>query len=312
MSLPRPLCNLLGTSCLLASACAAQAPSTELESAVAELSAGACQAQPLEPGVFSTAADEGRIVFSLDGDHAYFHRATPAGLRIFESHRVAGAWSPPVASSFASGYDEIDPFLTLDGRELYYSSFRPAPGATEPRGDADIWKVRRVGAGWSAPSFVADVNTEHMELFPSLTLDGTIYFNSQRPGGAGAWDIYAARRRGAGFAAPAPLPGGVNTAIWEYNPSPSPGGALLAFASLDPDPAAPYSDAFFALRVGGGYTERVDAGPCINTLDEEYHPTLDLPRNRLVFVRRDPLDPAGHGDFYEVPLTAALRQLLQR
>lgn len=270
---------------------------------------GPCVATRFQPGVFSTGADEGRLVFTGDGRHAYFHRSVaPGGVRIFESHLAGGAWSPPMPVSFSSGYDEEDPFVTPDGRTLYYSSFRPVPGASAPRGDADLWKVERSGAGWGAPTYVAAVNTPSNELFPSLTADGTLYFNSDRPGGVGAWDIYAARARGGGFDAPQPLRGAVNTAIWEYNPSLSADGSLLAFGSLDPDPAAPYSDIFFSLRqggAGGAYLPRINAGPCVNTEQEEYHPTLDLARGRLIFVRRDPFDPAGQGDFYEVKLPGA-------
>jgi len=113
--------------------------------------------------------------------------------------------------------------------------------------------------------------------------------------------------RGAGFAPATGLPGEVNTSIWEYNPSLTPGGTLLAFGSLDPDPAAPYSDVFFALRLPNGqYSERVDAGPCINTVIEEYHPQIDWPRGRMTFVR---WTPETQGDLFEVSLPAALLQL---
>jgi hypothetical protein len=128
------------------------------------------------------------------------------------------------------------------------------------------------------------------------------------PDGVGAWDLWRAPRTGAGFGAAAPLPGDLNTAIWEFNPTLTPGGRLLALGSLDPDPAAPYSDVFFSLRVAGEYSAAVDAGPCVNTELEEYHPTIDWARNRLIFVRRN---PDTSGDFYAVPLTAALRALAE-
>ncbi|HWM87758.1 MAG TPA: hypothetical protein VNO33_18015 [Kofleriaceae bacterium] len=304
MTLTRPLAvSLIGLSAL--AACVDDG-SAEVEDAVAELGSR-CQATRLEPGVFSTDADEGRLVFSADGRHAYFHRTVDAGLRILESHRSHGVWSEPALVSFSSGHDEFDPFITLDGRTIYYTSFQPVPGAPTPRGDGDIWKVERTGSGWSAPIHVAEVNSEFNEFFPSTSLDGTLYFNSDRPGGPGAWDLYSARPRRGGFRAPQPLAGAVNTEIWEFNPSPSPGGTLLAFASLDPDPAAPYSDIFFALRLGGEYSPGVNAGRCVNTELEEYHPTLDLARARLVFVRRDPFNPVTEGDFYEVRLPDSFR-----
>jgi len=115
-------------------------------------------------------------------------------------------------------------------------------------------RPRSLSLGWSEPEHLGpEVNTDYMELFPSTTDDGALYFNSDRPTGAGAWDLYRAMPARGGFRPAAPLTGGVNTALWEFNASPQPSGAMLAFASLDPDPAAPYSDVFFSTRVGAGY-----------------------------------------------------------
>ena len=286
------------------SACDGGAP-PELEDAVAALSASGCQATKIT--AFSTDADEGRLVYSTDGRAAYFHRATATGPKIFESYRHGGTWSEPTMVPFSTEHVEFDPFISIDGRTLYYTSFRSLSG-TEARPDGDLWKVARTASGWGTPVHLGpEINTDANEFFPSVTADGTLYFNSDRPGGVGAWDLYRARRNGAGFRPAALLPGEVNTDIWEFNPSLTPGGSFLAFGSLDPDPAAPYSDVFFSLRLGGSYSERVNAGPCINTEIEEYHPTVDWPRGRLLFVR---WTPETQGDLYEVSLPAALLSLV--
>lgn len=293
----------LSASILSLTACVANTP-PELETAVADLEASSwCTARKIE--AFSSDADEGRLVFSPDGRHAYFHRFVDGHLVLLESHRTGGTWSTPAPVSFRSAADEFDPFVTPDGRWLYYTSFRSLDGTTgQPHGD--IWKVERTATGWGTPIHLGpEVNTEANEFFPSTTVDGTLFFNSDREGGVGAWDIWRARPNGSGFHAAEPLPGAVNTTIWEFNPSPSPSGRLLAFGSLDPDPAAPYSDIFFALNLGGEYSERVPAPRCVNGDGEEYHPTLDLARGRLIFVRRDPINPVTQGDFYEVRLFGA-------
>lgn len=299
----RPTLLLLLVPASLA-ACHASGP-PELEAAVAELGGPGCVATPL--AMFNTAGDEGRLVFSPDGSWAMFHREGPAGLELAESHRVGGAWSAPTRPPFASEHLEFDPFIALDGRTVYYTSFRPAAGDAEPRADGDLWRVTRTAAGWSQPEHLGPtVNTAANEFFPSVTADGTLYWNSDRDGGAGAWDLWRAPRAGAGFGPAAPLPGDVNTGLWEFNPTLTPGGRLLALGSLDPDPAAPYSDVFWSLRVAGAYSAAVNAGPCVNTELEEYHPTLDWARGRLIFVRRN---PDTSGDFYSVPLGPALASL---
>jgi hypothetical protein len=291
----------------LVTACAGAAP-PELAAAVDELSAAPCRVEKLT--TWSTAGDEGRLVFSPDGRWAMFHREGPAGLELAESRRLpGGGWTPPTRPAFASDFLEFDPFIALDGSTVYYTSFRPTTPDGAGRPDGDLWRVRRTATGWTTPEHLGPtVNTDANEFFPSVTADGTLYWNSDRQDGVGAWDLWRAPRTGAGFGAAAPLPGDLNTAIWEFNPTLTPGGRLLALGSLDPDPAAPYSDVFFSLRIGGAYSAAVDAGPCVNTELEEYHPTIDWARNRLIFVRRN---PDTSGDFYAVPLTAALRALAE-
>lgn len=290
---------------LLSLACATPPPPPELASAVDELAGANCVATKLP--MFNTDGDEGRLVFSPDGTWAMFHREGPAGLELAVSYRTGAGWSPPARPSFGSDHLEFDPFIALDGATVYYTSFRPTAPGGEARADGDLWRVRRTATGWSEPQHLgSEINTDANEFFPSVTADGTLYWNSDRPDGVGAWDLWRAPRTGAGFGAAAPVPGDVNTDIWEYNPSLTPGGRLLAFGSLDPDPAAPYSDVFFSVRVGGEYSAAIAAPACINTELEEYHPTLDWARGRLIFVRRN---PDTSGDFYSVPLPAALRAL---
>ncbi len=289
----------------VASAACAEPTPPELAHAVDELSSPSCVATKLP--MWNTDGDEGRLVFSPDGTWAMFHRAEPAGLELAESRYLAGSWTEPTRPGFASDYLEFDPFIALDGRTVYYTSFRPTDGGTDSRIDGDLWRVRRTAAGWGQPEHLGPtVNTAANEFFPSVTLDGTLYWNSDRADGVGAWDLWRARQHGPGFGASAPLPGGVNTSVWEFNPTLTPTGRLLSFGSLDPDPAAPFSDVFFSLRLHGAYSAGVNAGPCVNTELEEYHPTIDWARGRLIFVRRH---PDTQGDFYSVPLPAALRAL---
>ncbi len=275
--------------------------------AMSELSSPSCKATKMAD--FDFAGDKGRLVFSVDGQLALFHRASDTfGLEIVESRRVNGRWTAPERVAFASPYTEFDPFISIDGRSVYYTSFRPLTG-TDARPDGDIWRVERTRSGWGTPQRLDDtVNTADNEFFPSVTADGTLYFNSPRAVGVGVWDLWRAKRNGTTFRAAELVPGNVNTAIWEYNPSLTPGGSVLAFGSLDPDPAAPFSDVFLSVRINGEYTRGVNAGPCVNTELEEYHPTLDWARGRLIFVRRN---VEGNGEFFEVKLPELLSQVIR-
>lgn len=301
MKLPA-LLSMLSTVSL--AACTKQEEPEVLEAEQAIASA-LCQAKPMTQ--FNTAGDEGRLVFSPDGKLAMWHREHPQyGVEIVESRLVNGIWTTPQRVPFATPYVEFDPFIALDGRTIFYTSHRPATG-TEQQIDGDIWTVRRNTNGtYGTPTRLgANVNTDANEFFPSQTADGTLLWNSDRIDGVGAWDLWRTRNITSGSAEN--VPGELNTEIWEFNPTSTPFGSLLAFGSLDPDPEAPYSDVFFSLRLHGEYTAGINAGPCVNTLLEEYHPTIDWARGRLIFVRRN-VDT--NGDFYEAPLPAVFRTLL--
>ena len=151
------------------------------------------------------------------GHHRVFARSEAdfAAARIHESVRRNGRWSTPVPVAFSdTRWRDSDPWLTPDGRTLYFISDRPAPARAPRRKDLDLWRAQRTGDGWSAPEHLGGLNSEGEELGPELH-DGVLYFSSSRKGGMGGLDLYAARRDGDGFATPEPLPAPLNSATSE-------------------------------------------------------------------------------------------------
>lgn len=155
---------------------------------------------------------------SADGRTLVFARSEAEfrNARILVAERTADGWSEPRPVDFTDArYGDSDPWLTPDGRALYFVSNRPAEGRSGERQDNDLWRSVRDGDGWSDPEHLGNlVNSPGQELGPELH-GGRLYFSSTRRGGAGGLDIYAAPAEGESFGAPAALPAPINTATSE-------------------------------------------------------------------------------------------------
>ncbi|MCI4666858.1 MAG: OmpA family protein [Bacteroidia bacterium] len=83
--------------------------------------------------------------------------------------------------------DDRQPFITRDGRTLFFVSDRPGG-----EGAFDIWYSRRVGAGWSAPENLgANINSPYNEYSPYFNEAGNaLYFSSDGHPSLGGTDLF--------------------------------------------------------------------------------------------------------------------------
>jgi Tol biopolymer transport system component len=150
--------------------------------------AGTCQRMPGDSAV----GDDAAIVDApRDGAPAC---APPSMLPPFPS--------PALVMSLSTADADGTPSLTADLLEIYIKSDRIGG-----LGGGDVWKATRasVGAAWDPPVNVTEVNSAASDVGTEVSPDGlTLYFSSNRAGGAGRLDFYVSTRpnRSAAWSAP--------------------------------------------------------------------------------------------------------------
>ena len=165
-------------------------------------------------------------------------------------------------------YSDSDPWLTPDGRTLYFVSNRPVTGEA-PKADLDIWRSTRTAAGWSKPEHLPDLASPGPEL--GVELHGnSLFFASVRKGGQGGLDIYVARRDGARFAAPQLLGGPFNTATSESDFTLSRDGRTALFWRMVGQKGVLH----LSRRSAGGWSAPVALGPEYNPGDFNFTPSF--------------------------------------
>jgi Tol biopolymer transport system component len=240
--------------------------------------------QLFAPGIVSTGMDDLNAVFSADGSEFYFAVKVPVRGRhvILTMRQERGRWSAPTVLPFSGRYNDADPALSPDGRTLYFASSRPlTPGG--PEKDWDIWAVDRTASGWGEPRRLdAPVNSEAMEVYPSLTANGTLYFSSGRPLGASTGGVYRA----------VPVEGAYpNVEVFDSAIASRYGGGdvfiapderTIIFSSSEAGGLGS-SDLYVSFRRDdGAWTAPRNLGPTINSRFQEYCPSLS-PDGRYFF-----------------------------
>jgi len=207
----------------------------------------------------NSAANEAGPFLTPDEHCLYFTSRRPGGLGgsdLWKScrdnrHEEFGAnpsvnLGPPLNTTFDddAGAFYVDPSTGL--LVIIFPSTRPPN-----QGDLDFWTAsQNADSTWSDPVPVEELNTPFREGgHPSISPDGlTIYFTSDRPGGLGAFDIWASTRATASdkWSPPVNLGPPINSPSNERGPFLVHDSNLLYFTS---DRAGGFgSDDFYVVR----------------------------------------------------------------
>lgn len=254
-------------------------------------------------GSISTEAVEFGSSVTADGEF-YFNRVVESAFSMMRANLATG--EAPTRVSLVDPDRAIDPFVTPDGRLLYFSSNAPtSPDDTTE--DYNTWVAERIGGDWRQPRpLPAPINSDANEVFVSADRDGSLYFGRAEPDGPRRF--FTARRTGDGFAAPVPL--ALETGDARIgNPSIAADGAFLVFwATTGPDGTGP-SDLLISCRTAEGGSAPIDPGPPVNSEWAELAPHVDPAGRWLYFTSERPgivPTPADGsrppGDLYRYPV----------
>jgi len=176
------------------------------------------QAKLFAPGIVSNGWYTRDLTVTPDGDEIYFTVMLPhfQFSTILVTRRVDGVWTEPEVAPFSGRYKDLEPAVSPDGHSFFFVSHRPEDGAGDPEEDSDIWVMQRTETGWSDPAPLGPpVNTEGQEYFPSVTLDGTLYFTRRPPDDDEG--IYRARHADGAYLEPERLGPEVNAGRARFN-----------------------------------------------------------------------------------------------
>ncbi|HUU16528.1 MAG TPA: hypothetical protein VMW72_05215 [Sedimentisphaerales bacterium] len=193
----------------------------------------------------NSSSSDGSPCISADGLSLYFSSGRPGGsgnadLWVATRPTTAADWGTPVnlGPTVNSGAGEVFPSISADGLQLYFSEwevFRPGG-----YGNSDMWVTTRraVSDPWGTPVNLGQtVNSSSGDAGTSLSPDGLeLFFDSDRPGGSGDWDLWVATRETTDdpWGSPVNLGPAVNNSSNDGGPSISADGLSLFFHSNRP------------------------------------------------------------------------------
>jgi Tol biopolymer transport system component len=172
-------------------------------------------------------------------------------------------------------YSFNDPFVTENGRKLFYISDRPVDGRGATK-DYDIWYSERRETGWSDPVHAGtEINSDRDEYFVSLSRDGSMYFASNSkaaPERGRDFDIYMARQVDGVFHKPTRLSDAVNSRDYEADVFVASDGSYLIFCAIRADGLG-RGDLYISFKnEKDEWMPAKNMGPIINTEGHELCP----------------------------------------
>lgn len=235
---------------------------------------------------------------SQDGKEAFFTIQSPFQeiSQIVYTIMKNNEWTEPELLPFSDSYMYLEPFLSMDGKRLFFVSDRPLDSSNDVKKDFDIWYVERNSQGeeWSKPKNIGKpVNSDLDEFYPSISANNNLYFTMESPNGLGKDDIYFCRWENGKYSSPVLLDENINSPGYEFNAFISQKEDYIIFTKYNEKDGYGSGDLYISKKDANGKWEKAtNIGTPINTKYMEYCPFYDENGQTLYFTsRRNDLTP---------------------
>lgn len=202
---------------------------------------------------------------------------------------IAVRFLPGIVSNDSLDFNSA---FSPDGKSFYFSR--------SGKGKWMIYVTELQAGSWSKPRLAPFNEPRYSQADPFITLDGTLYYISNRPKTAADtvfdYDIWRIRPRPDGSWTKPENVEAVNSDSTEYYMSLAANGNLY-FASDRSDTLGSH-DIYVSRYVNGNYTKPENLGPAINSGNMEHDPMIAPDEQYLIFTSADRRDSHGSGDLY--------------
>lgn len=226
---------------------------------------------------------------------------------IYSTRRVNGIYSSPVdiTRELSSDGFFLPVSLSANGKilVLFRDNYNNGEFDDEDEG-ALYYSEFKVNRWTKVKKFGSQINSSKWESSAFISNDGkTLYFSSDRKGGAGALDLYVSTKKNGIWSEPVNLGEAINTSFNEDMPFLI-GDSLLYFTSEKHDNMGGY-DIFISKKINEAWTEPVNIGYPINSSGNDIMlcPVLGGKKAYFSSYRPDGYFSFGKTDIYAVSFT---------
>jgi hypothetical protein len=201
-------------------------------------------AEPFAPEFFDSRfkSYHSGIIYSPDRKEAYWQAALNdenGNQGIFQSRLENGFWTAPKIAPFSAclkGGRDDSPFISPDGKKLFFISSRPIEERGKP-GKEKIWVTDRIHEGWSEPKLIPlTLNSPEERIHWRFSVDrlGNLYFGTWKIRGEEySGDIYLSKYIYGQYRKPEKLGPAINReGDYNFCPHIAPDGNYLIFTRV--------------------------------------------------------------------------------